>query len=160
MNITLRAQCARNQPTSPEAAAWRTLRWLRREGVHVRRQHPVGPYLLDFAVRKSWLAIEFDGGVHAFPDKALRDARKEVFLSGLGWRMLRLPNRLAFSPDHLLDAVRQSLRQPSPGGGATGAERPSGWGGKKRKALRKPHPGLADARPALPKGRAFLQVMS
>ena len=59
-----RGQLLRNHASALEQRAWKILRRLRDDGFHIRRQHPVGPYFVDFAVVKSRLAIEIDGGVH------------------------------------------------------------------------------------------------
>jgi very-short-patch-repair endonuclease len=53
-----------------EQRAWHVLRDLRAEGIHVVRQHEIGRYRVDFAVRKARLAIEIDGGVHDLPGRA------------------------------------------------------------------------------------------
>jgi very-short-patch-repair endonuclease len=103
------ARAFRNKPTSGEAQAWKVLRSLRTHGVHVRRQHPIGRYVVDFAILKERLAIEIDGPFH--------DAEKErdAVLANLGWCVLRLPAEVAFAPDQLLGAVNKALRDsPSP----------------------------------------------
>jgi very-short-patch-repair endonuclease len=108
MNTIGRARLFRADPTVSEARAWRVLRHLRREGLHVRRQHPIGPYVVNFAIQSRLLAIELDGGVHAQPGRAEKDAQRDAFLTACGWRVVRLPAALAFAPDRLIDAVRSA----------------------------------------------------
>lgn len=56
--------------------------WERVLDVRFRRQHPVGPYILDFACVALRLAIELDGSQHeSSPDDAIRDA----YLASRGW---------------------------------------------------------------------------
>ena len=106
-----RARALRNNPTSGEAQAWKALRGLRPYGAHVRRQHPIGRYVVDFAVLKERLAIEIDGPFHDRDKDRIRD---EV-LANLGWHVLRVPAEFAFAPDQLLGAVNKALRStPSP----------------------------------------------
>jgi very-short-patch-repair endonuclease len=50
------------------------------------RQHPVGPYFVDFAHRQFRLAIEVDGSQHV---ESLYDQRREEFLLHEGWSVLR-----------------------------------------------------------------------
>jgi very-short-patch-repair endonuclease len=83
---------------------------LRPYGVHVRRQHPVGHYVVDFAILKSRLAIEIDGPFH----DAEKDRQRDAVLAGLGWRVLRIPAKYAFAKDHVLGAVSKALRELPP----------------------------------------------
>ena len=103
------ARRLRQAANTPEQKAWTTLRKLRAEGFPVRRQHPVGPYVADFAVVKEGLVIEIDGGIHRLPDVAARDAERQSVIEALGWRVLRITPEIAASPDHLLEAVRAIL---------------------------------------------------
>jgi very-short-patch-repair endonuclease len=55
-----------------------------------RRQHPVGPYFLDFACVSIGLAIELDGAGHE--DRRAYDSVRDEFLRDAGWRVLRFGN--------------------------------------------------------------------
>jgi very-short-patch-repair endonuclease len=88
------AQDNRRQMTESEVRLWIQLRG-RVLGVSFRRQHPVGPYILDFACVALRLAIELDGSQHL--DSA-RDAVRDAFLNQQGWTVLRF-----WSADVLLD---------------------------------------------------------
>src|SRR5262249_32805645 len=57
-----------------------------------RRQHPVGPYVLDFYCPMLRLAIELDGGQHGELSNILRDQRRTAWLTERGVRMLRFWN--------------------------------------------------------------------
>ncbi|MCC7017643.1 MAG: endonuclease domain-containing protein [Rhodospirillales bacterium] len=65
------------------------IRGRRLNGYKFRRQHPVGPYILDFACLERHVAIEADGGQHA-DNRA--DRRRTAWLKARGWRVLRLWN--------------------------------------------------------------------
>jgi very-short-patch-repair endonuclease len=74
--------------TPPERRLWNGLRGAGL-GVRFRRQHPVPPYVLDFACVALRLAVEVDGGTHGTPDGAAADAVRDGVLAGLGWRVVR-----------------------------------------------------------------------
>ena len=69
---------------------WTCLRAGRMRGLKFRRQHPVGPYFLDFACTSLLLAVEIDGAGHY--DKAGYDAERDEYLRELGWVVLRFGN--------------------------------------------------------------------
>jgi very-short-patch-repair endonuclease len=72
--------------TQPEKTLWVLLR--RNElGLHFRRQHPVGPYILDFYCAAMKLAIEVDGPVHQ--EQAARDLRRTAWLEKEGITVIR-----------------------------------------------------------------------
>ena len=111
------ARRLRSHPTPAEQRAWQVLRRLKAEGLHVRRQHVIASYVVDFAILNHRVALELDGGVHAMEFNAAQDGARDAHLSRLGWRVLRLPNKIAFSKDHLLDAIRAVVGNgPSPRG--------------------------------------------
>jgi very-short-patch-repair endonuclease len=73
----------------PEVVLWEELRGGRLEGHRFRRQHPVGPYIVDFYCARSRLAVEVDGAAHGFAVRALHDQRRDRWLTGRGIRILR-----------------------------------------------------------------------
>ena len=58
--------------------------------VRVRRQHPIGRHIADFAVPARKLVIEIDGGQHAAA--ACGDAARTRMLEARGWRVIRFWN--------------------------------------------------------------------
>jgi very-short-patch-repair endonuclease len=77
--------------TLPEVLLWKVIRGRRLGGWLFRRQHPIGPYVLDFYCPAARLAVEVDGAVHGLADKAASDAVRDQWLAGRGVRVLRLP---------------------------------------------------------------------
>jgi very-short-patch-repair endonuclease len=75
--------------TPPEVRLWVALR---RDnlGVRFRRQHPVGPFVLDFYCDRQKLAVEVDGERHWMGDAQLRDIERDAWLGLRGIRVLRL----------------------------------------------------------------------
>ncbi|MES1156347.1 MAG: endonuclease domain-containing protein [Alphaproteobacteria bacterium] len=110
--------------SAAELRAWEALRDLRAEGIHVVRQHKIGRYTVDFAVRKARLAIEIDGGVHDLPGRAEYDAARQSHLENLGWRFIRIRAERVHDTQALLDAVRSATPSPSRGGGRGRGEPP------------------------------------
>jgi very-short-patch-repair endonuclease len=85
-----RARALRRALTLPEVLLWQALRGGRVGGLRFRRQHPVGPYVLDFYCPSARLALEVDGAVHDLPNQAGRDLRRDAWLAGQGIRVLRV----------------------------------------------------------------------
>ena len=81
-----RAKEMRRALTRPERTLWSLLRRNER-GLHFRRQHPVGPYILDFYCAAAKLAVEVDGPAH--DDQQLRDQRRTDWLASEAIHVLR-----------------------------------------------------------------------
>ncbi|MEQ7154828.1 endonuclease domain-containing protein [Brevundimonas aurifodinae] len=85
-----RARTLRKSMSTPEAALWNWLRDKRLNGLKFRRQHPLGPYILDFYCDAARLAVEVDGGTHHEEAQAAHDARRDRWLAEQGVRTLRV----------------------------------------------------------------------
>jgi very-short-patch-repair endonuclease len=108
-----------------EEVAWRTLRTLRDEGIHLVRQHKIGRFTVDFASRKQRVAIEIDGGVHDLPGRREYDSARQAQLEGIGWRFIRIPANRVHDNLFLLTTVRAAISpSPSRGGGRGRDETP------------------------------------
>ena len=81
-----RAKSLRRTLTAPEKALWSLLR-RNQLGLHFRRQHPVGPFVLDFYCAAAKLCVEVDGPVHE--DTARYDAARTAWLAKEGIVVLR-----------------------------------------------------------------------
>lgn len=56
-------------------------------GLHFRREHPVGPFILDFYCASAKLCVEVDGPVH--DEQENYDQRRTDWLNKQGIRVLR-----------------------------------------------------------------------
>ena len=93
---TARNRELRQRQTKAESLIWTVLRAKRLAGLKFRRQHPLGPYIVDFACIEKDIVIELDGGYHEHQyDK---DRVRQAFLESQGWQVLRFSNE-----DVLLD---------------------------------------------------------
>ncbi len=86
-----RARSLRRNLTPPEAALWARLRRRQPDRPAFRRQHPLGPFILDFYCAKARLAVEVDGFVHETADYPERDIRRTAWLKAQGIDVLRIP---------------------------------------------------------------------
>ncbi len=82
------ARDARKEPTKSEAILWQALRNRGLGGRKFRRQHPVGPFIVDFFCQDESLAIEVDGGIHE--RQATTDAQRQRALESVGVRFVRI----------------------------------------------------------------------
>lgn len=106
--------------TGAEKRLWSHLRDRRLGGFKFRRQHPEGPFVLDFACTEHRLAVEADGGQHA---DSVADARRTAFLESRGWRVLRFWNNdVLANADGVLDAIVRALHEPHPALSPSGGE--------------------------------------
>ncbi len=86
-----RARSLRRDMTEGESRLWSELKQFRGNySVHVRRQAPIGPYIVDFVVQSHRLVIELDGERHVTADGMARDALRDAKLADLGYRVHRI----------------------------------------------------------------------
>jgi very-short-patch-repair endonuclease len=74
--------------TGPERALWEMLRG-KQLGLRFRRQHPIGPYILDFYCPAVRLCVEVDGPVHREPEQMEHDVERDAWLRAQDVRVLR-----------------------------------------------------------------------
>jgi very-short-patch-repair endonuclease len=79
----------------------------------IRRQHPIGPYILDFYCSEARLCIEVDGAWHGVGDRPARDQRRDAYLEALNIRVLRIPASSVLSdPEAVALWVIEEARTP------------------------------------------------
>jgi leucyl-tRNA synthetase len=81
----------RKNPTHEEMVMWELLR-TNKTGFHIRRQHIIGSYIVDFACLDKLATIEIDGGYHNKPDIQFYDKERTAFLKDKGFTELRFSN--------------------------------------------------------------------
>ena len=79
--------------TPAEARLWKQLQNRQLAGRKFRRQHSVGPYVLDFYCPRERLAVELDGAAHDHERAVVRDEARTRYLGSLGIRVVRFENR-------------------------------------------------------------------
>jgi very-short-patch-repair endonuclease len=96
--------------TEAEARLWSRLRMHQLADVHFRRQHAIGPYIVDFCAPIEKLVIEVDGSQHL--EQEDYDAERTLFLESLGYRVLRFWNHEVLGDmDSVLLATLQALQK-------------------------------------------------
>ncbi len=90
--LKLRRKQLRRRGSLPEAIVWNHLKH-GQLGMKFRRQHSVGPYILDFYCPKKRLAIELDGETHNDSKSQTYDAERTKYLNLQEIRVLRFQNR-------------------------------------------------------------------
>lgn len=100
----------RNRSTSAEAALWNILKSRNLDGRKFRRQHSIGNYIVDFCCVSEKLVIELDGNLHGEYHKIEKDIKRDQYLEGLGFSILRFENRLVFQePEFVKNEIRKTF---------------------------------------------------
>jgi very-short-patch-repair endonuclease len=89
-----RAKALRRTMSLPEVLLWKAIKGGAVDRLHFRKQHPMGPYVLDSYCDAAKLAVEVDGADHDAGDRPERDARRDAWLAARGVATLRLPASL------------------------------------------------------------------
>src|SRR6476661_3610620 len=105
---TSNARALRTDMTLAEQRLWHAIRGKQLEGHRFRRQHPIGPYIADFACIESMLVIELDGGQHH--EQAIYDEKRTAFMQLQRWKVLRFWNNdVLQNLDAVLATIMESL---------------------------------------------------
>src|SRR5690349_2774015 len=100
--------------TPAEAALWSILRGSALQGRKFRRQHSVGPYVVDFYCAGERVVVELDGAAHDSRQQAMRDEQRTVYLKSKGLRVIRIENREVFeNPEGVLAHIAAHFRVAS-----------------------------------------------
>jgi len=78
-----------------------------------RRQHPIGPYIVDFVCLECGLVVEVDGGQHQ--EHAKVDHKRDAELGSLGFLVLRFwDNDVLLQTEAVLEQIWTLARQRCP----------------------------------------------
>ncbi len=86
----------RGNATSAEAVLWKFLQKSQLRGRKFRRQHSIGPYVVDFYCSAEKLAVELDGEAHNDPGRREYDDEREAYLRDQDIRSVRFENKEVF----------------------------------------------------------------
>jgi very-short-patch-repair endonuclease len=90
--------------TLPEVRLWVRLRQPAEGAPRFRRQHPLGPYVLDFYCPAAKLCVEVDGWGHNMGEQPARDE------AARGIATLRVPAAdVLVDPDGVADAIVRTV---------------------------------------------------
>jgi len=107
-----RARELRKNPTEAERKLWKHIRFRQLGGHKFRRQHPVGPYIVDFVCLEKRLIVEVDGGQHC--ERVVYDAERRRWLEDQGFRVLRFwNNQVLTSVNVVKEVIAEALNSGS-----------------------------------------------
>ena len=96
----------RNHSTPAEATLWKLLKNSQASGYKFRRQHGIGPFVLDFYCPRLRLCVELDGGVHQMPLVDVKDEMRTKFLNEQGITVLRFENDIVWrNPQSIVEKI-------------------------------------------------------
>ena len=105
----------RSRSTSAEAVLWNILKSKNLDGRKFRRQHSIGNYIVDFCCTSEKLVIELDGNPHGEYHKIEKDKKRDKYIEGLGFSILRFENRLVFQePESIKNEIRKTFKRKDP----------------------------------------------
>lgn len=107
-NNTKLARTLRKNSTPQERKLWKILRNHNFYGLEIRRQYPIGNYIVDFICRSKKIIIEIDGGQHNQLEDIEYDRKRTVYLNSLGYKVLRFWNN---DIDNNIMGVFQQLKE-------------------------------------------------
>ena len=85
-----RARGMRKEPTEEENKLWHL--YLKKIKPRFVRQKIIGSYIVDFYCAKLKLVIEIDGVQHYLEENEMYEKRREEYLQGKGYKLLRFYN--------------------------------------------------------------------
>ncbi len=99
-----RAKALRHNLTPAERKLWKRLRDHQLGGLSFRRQHAIGPFIVDFVCLEKKHVVELDGDSHAHQPEY--DERRTAWLEERGYRVQRFTN---VDVNKNLEAVLQAI---------------------------------------------------
>jgi very-short-patch-repair endonuclease len=109
-DLTLRrAKGLRREMSAPEIRLWMRIGRRLEGSPNWRRQHPMGPFILDFYCARAKLCVEVDGWGHNMGDQPERDDRRDGWLKAQGVTVLRVAAAdIMRNADEVADLVRRT----------------------------------------------------
>lgn len=109
------ARTLRKHDTWAEKLLWTWLRDRRFSSYKFRRQHPFGPYILDFFCLEANLDVELDGSQHGYPGQRRVDGARDAWLQERGIQVLRFWNsHLRREKQATRDCIWNALQRRAP----------------------------------------------
>jgi very-short-patch-repair endonuclease len=119
-----RARRLRANMNATELLVWSRIRGRQLDGWKFRRQHPIGPYVVDFYCPAARLIVEIDGPAHGFDEQWAYDVRRQAWLESEQYQVLRVTvENISRSLDDALATIYYALLERENSG-----------------CLRRPHP--------------------
>ncbi len=111
----IKRQYLRNNATNTERILWSKLKEKQLFGQKFRRQHGIGPFIVDFYCPECKLAIEIDGATHWTREAKEYDRRREEYIGRYGVHFLRFTNSAVVENlDGVLMAIAEAVKGHHP----------------------------------------------
>lgn len=109
-------QQLRENKTTAEKILWSQLKGKQMNGLKFRRQHGIGPYIVDFYQPDTKTIIEVDGDVHFLDDKVIKkDSERTKWFENMGYTVMRFNNVDVIEKlEDVLEHIYYNLTSPSP----------------------------------------------
>lgn len=105
-----RARSLRAKATASERALWDILRRRQQWGLRFRRQHPIGPFVLDFVCLERRLIVEVDGAAHEHAQRIESDLKRDAWLESQRFTIVRIPSGIASEdPERACAIIAEAL---------------------------------------------------
>jgi very-short-patch-repair endonuclease len=108
------ARVLRKESTRGEDLLWQQLR-RGRLLARFRRQHVIGPFVVDFYCAACRLIVEVDGGVHDDPGVRSADEERQALLEQLGYHFCRVRTELVEADTNAAVAMVRAAMAQLPG---------------------------------------------
>ena len=104
----------RKEPTEAEKLLWQHIR-VRESGLHFRRQHIIGDYIVDFVCLDRHVIVEVDGEYHQEEQQTIKDDVRNKKLEELGFTILHFTNEeVIANPQNIANIiVDTATKRPS-----------------------------------------------
>ena len=111
-HLKSRSRELRTNLTLSERALWSRLRGKQLLDVQFYRQKPIGHYIVDFYAPKAKLVIEVDGSQHLTGDHVKSDQKRDLYLSGMGLRVIRFNSReVLTNTDEVVQVIFRTMKE-------------------------------------------------
>ncbi len=107
-----RALQLRKHVTDSDSALWSRLRNKQLLGIQFYRQKPIGEHSVDCFAPRARLVVEVDGAQPLAGDHALKDRRRDGYLTSLGLKVLRCNSReVLVGSDAVAETIYRSVAE-------------------------------------------------
>ena len=113
----------------PEVVLWQHLRGGAVHGLRFRRQHPVGPFVIDFYCAERKLGIEVDGRAHDNAERVAQDEQRTMWLNNQGIQVIRFMATDVLDPESFDGVVARIAEITAPSTSFAGPPPPPRRGG-------------------------------
>jgi len=101
--------------TPAEIRLWQALKHRQVDDLKFRRQHSIGPFIVDFYCPSAKLIVELDGSAHDSETAWQRDEQRTAYLVSLGLRVVRFENRdVMENLEGVLSEIRRWAHETTP----------------------------------------------